>query len=71
MDIQERKRKLLNSFANIEDETTIEFLEAYLSQKHSPFSQEELKERALLSASDIQRGKYMSQDDLEKESKDW
>lgn len=71
MDIQERKRKLLKSFAEVEDETTIEFLEAYLGQKNSPFSQEELRERALLSASDIQRGKYMSQEDLEKESRDW
>lgn len=71
MDIQERKQKLLKSFAEVEDETTIEFLEAYLSQKNSPFSLEELKERALLAASDIQRGKYISQEDLEKESRDW
>ncbi len=71
MDIQERKQKLLKSFAEVEDETTIEFLEAYLSQKNSPFSLKELKERALLAASDIQRVKYISQEDLEKESRDW
>ncbi len=71
MNIEERKLKLINSVKELEDENTLDFLEAYFGQKPYPLSQEELLERAMVAERDIQKGKYLSQDDLEKDSQNW
>lgn len=71
MNIEERKLKLINRVKELKDENTLDFLEAYFGQKLYPFSQEELLERAMVAEQDIRKGKYLSQDDLEKDSQNW
>ncbi|OOG74303.1 hypothetical protein [Algoriphagus sp. A40] len=71
MNIEERKLKLINQVKELKNETTLDFLEAYFGQKPYPLTREELVERAMLAEEDIRKGKYLSQDDLEKESRNW
>lgn len=71
MSIEERKLKLINRVKELEDETTLDFLEAYFGQKPYPLTSEKLVKRAMLAEEDIQNGKYLSQNDLEKESRSW
>ncbi|WP_332913527.1 hypothetical protein [Algoriphagus boritolerans] len=71
MDIQNRKLDLIKSLISIEDEESIDFLEAYLKEKPYRLSKSELLNRADLASENIVSGKYQDQDDLEKESESW
>jgi hypothetical protein len=71
MDIQNRKLDLIKSLISIEDEESIDFLEAYLKATPYRLSKSELLNRAELASENIISGKYQSQDDLEKESDSW
>ncbi|MDO8966173.1 hypothetical protein [Algoriphagus sp.] len=71
MNIQNRKLELIKSLISIEDEGSIDFLEAYLKAKPYRLTKSELLNRADLASENIVSGKYQNQDDLEKESESW
>jgi hypothetical protein len=71
MDNQNRKLDLIKSLILIEDEESIDFLEAYLKAKPYRLTKSELLNRADLASENIVSGKYQDQDDLEKGLENW
>jgi len=77
MDLQTRKLNLIAYLAQLQDEIFFEKIEKYILQKAEndvplkPFTQEELINRINESESDYEKGKFKSQDDLEKISSNW
>lgn len=80
MDIKTRKLKLIKYLVNLEDETILRRMESAVSENKKkkpsedelkPFTQNELIERAKRSDRDYNRGKFISQEQLEKDSENW
>lgn len=77
IDLPTRKLNLIAYLAQLQDEIFFEKIEKYILQKAEndiqlkPFTQEELISRIKESESDYQRGRYKSQEDLEKISSNW
>lgn len=80
MDIQTRKLKTIEFLIGLHDERILRKIETTIvevqkqhtiKQKLGPITQEELYERAKLSASDYLSGRYKTQEQLEQESENW
>ncbi|MBK9257810.1 MAG: hypothetical protein IPM42_20335 [Saprospiraceae bacterium] len=78
MDLPTRKLNLIQYLAQSDDEVFLETLEQMILKKegmtkneYSPFTVEELLARIEKSEIDIIKGKYRTQEDLEKISSNW
>jgi len=80
MDIQTRKLKAIEFLIGLNDESVLAKIEStILKQKKairnfasfSPMSQEQIIKRAQISTSDYLSGSFVSQEQLETESKNW
>jgi hypothetical protein len=80
MDLQTRKLNAIEYLAGLRDEKIFRKIESTITEvqktqivKRSlkPFTQEQLIGRAKRSTLDYQSGKYKTQEQLEKESKNW
>ena len=80
MDLQTRKLNVIEYLVGIRDEKVFRSIEEAITevkkkqtvkQITNPFTQDQLIDRAKRATLDYQTGKYMSQEQLEKESKNW
>jgi len=80
MDLQTRKLNAIEYLVGLRDEKIFRKIESTITEvqktqivKRSlkPFTQEQLIDRAKRSTLDYQAGKYKTQEQLEKESKNW
>ena len=78
MDLQTRKLNLIAYLAQIQDENFFSKIENFILSKSKtddeiiyPFTAEELLNRIQKSEDDLKNGKFKSQDELEKISKNW
>ena len=80
MDLQTRKLNAIEYLVGIHDEKIFLKIEEAITevkkrqtieQSAKPFTQEQLIERAKRSNLDYQTGKYVTQEQLEKESENW
>lgn len=78
MDLQTRKLNLISYLAQIKDELFFNKLEKFIYEKKAledidfkPFTIDELVHRIEQSEEDIANGRFKSQEEVEKISKDW
>lgn len=79
MDFQSRKLNLITYLAQLQDESVLSKIEKFVQLKlksgnketTEPFTIDELIERIEKSQSDFENGKFISQEELEKISKNW
>jgi tryptophan 2,3-dioxygenase len=80
MDIQTRKLKAIEYLIGLHDEKVLKKIESTIVEIQrqqtikidvKPMTQEQLIERAKRSTADYLSGRYKTQDQLEKESKNW
>ena len=78
MDLQTRKLNLISYLAQLQDEVFFEKLEKYILKREKehrsefkPFTVDELINRIEKSELDYKKGKFKSQEDLEKISSNW
>jgi len=77
MDIQTRKLNLIEYMAGLDDENIISQIESIIEKseisrdKLPPFSREDLIKRAEVSNRDYKAGRFISQEELENDSKEW
>ena len=78
MDLQARKLKIIEYLIGIKDERFFRRIETKINETRKqqnevvePLTKEQLIKRAKKSNKDYKQGKYMTQADLENESKEW
>ncbi len=75
MNLQSRKLKAIEYLIGLRDEKTFRRIESVIAEAHeeqmSPLTQEQLIERAKQSTEDYISGRFISQEQLEEESKNW
>ncbi len=78
MDLQTRKLKIIEYLIGIKDERIFRRIETKINEARKqqkevvkPFTKEQLIKRAKKSNKDYKNGKFMTQADLENESKEW
>lgn len=79
MDLETRKLNLITYLAHLQDESFFEKIENYILRKYEkedhsefrPFTTKELINRIEKSEQDFKKGKFKSQEDLEKISTNW
>ncbi|WP_417858858.1 hypothetical protein [Xanthomarina gelatinilytica] len=77
MDLQTRKLNLISYLAQLQDEIVIERIEKFILRKQKeefdiePFTVEELIQRIEKSENNFKKGKYKTQEEIEKLSAKW
>ena len=75
MNIALEKQKLKEMIDTLTDENSLAFLKKIIDKirmdRHTPFSKQELVQRALESEEAIKENRFSSLEDLEKEMKNW
>lgn len=77
MDLQTRKLNLISYLAQLQDEIVIERIEKFILRKQKeefdiePFTVEELIQRIEKSENNFKKGKYRTQEEIEKLSAKW
>lgn len=79
MDILTRKYSLIEYLIDLKDESVLQRIETAISKvkndgkniEMKPFTENQLLERAKKSNNDFASGKYLTQEQLEKESENW
>ncbi len=80
MDLQTRKLNIIEYLIGLRDEKIFDMIESTIIESKSkqvaeknvkPLSKQELIDRAKKSSSEYNNGKFVSQSQLEKESKNW